>query len=49
MRSGSLDLHSPVKSSTRYRVSGRGLKRARKKGSGREKKKHWTVLSLIHF
>lgn len=31
---GSLDLHSPVKSSTRYRVSGGGLKRAHEKGSG---------------
>lgn len=33
-----MDLHSPVKSSTRYRVSGRGLKRAQEKGSGRGEK-----------
>lgn len=46
MRSGSLDLHSLVKSSTRYRVSGRGFDvyTNRKLGGGTK-----TVLPLIRF
>lgn len=47
MRSGSLDLHSPVKSSTRYRVSGRGLKRAQEKGSGWVEGDDWTGLDCF--
>lgn len=50
MRSGSLDLHSPVKSSTRFRVSvvgGGGLKRAHEKGRVGKKNKKTLDRSVI--